>query len=180
MGAEGGVARKARAKTLEALARADLVLLALEATAASYEPMDEVLALVAAPMVVAVTKCDLASAARARAWLKGRGLEAEVVETSAVTGEGIEALRGALARAVEGGTVDREAAGPVVTARTRAAMERAAGALGRAGRLARRDDGGELMAVELNEALDALGVVAGRRTPEDVLAAIFATFCIGK
>jgi tRNA modification GTPase len=178
--AGGELAEKARAKTLEALARADLVLLVVDATATSYEPMEDVLGLLAAPLVVAATKCDLDPGDRALAWLGGRGLQSEVVRTSALKGEGIEALARALQRAVEGGAVDREAAGPVVTARGRAALEQAAGALDRAGRLARRGGGGELVALELREALDAVGSIVGRRTPEDVLGAIFAHFCIGK
>ena len=38
----------------------------------------------------------------------------------------------------------------------------------------------ELVAVSLRRALDELGVVAGDRTPDDVLAALFSRFCIGK
>jgi len=180
---------KARAKALEALGRADLVLLVLEATAPSYEGTDEVLSLVATPLVVAVTKCDLAPAdpcytgpvqGRAMGYLAARGLRAEAIATSAVTGQGIAALREALRRAVEGGAVDRQAVGPVVTARHRAAMERTAGALARASRLARRGESGELVALELHEALDSLGAILGRKVDGDVLAEIFSQFCIGK
>jgi tRNA modification GTPase len=38
----------------------------------------------------------------------------------------------------------------------------------------------ELVADELRRVLDALAVVAGRRTPDDVLAEVFARFCVGK
>ncbi|HSU67275.1 MAG TPA: tRNA modification GTPase [Tepidisphaeraceae bacterium] len=38
----------------------------------------------------------------------------------------------------------------------------------------------ELLAVELREALDALGGILGRLTPDDLLGRIFAGFCIGK
>jgi tRNA modification GTPase len=112
--------------------------------------------------------------------LAARGVRAEAVATSAVTGQGIAALRAALVRTVEGGAVDRQAAGPVVTARHRAAMEQAAGALARASRLARRGEAGELVALELHDALDALGAILGRRVDGDVLAEIFSQFCIGK
>ena len=119
-----------------------------------------------------------------------------IVATSAVTGQGIEALRAALVRAVEAGAVDRQAAGPVVTARHRAAMEQAAGALARAAHEARRPfdhaqgglsdvearDGGapEIVALELREALDSLGAILGRHVGEDLLGTIFSRFCIGK
>ncbi|MCX5648990.1 MAG: tRNA modification GTPase [Planctomycetota bacterium] len=174
------LAGKARAKALEALERADLVLLALDATSPDYERTRDLVALLAAPMVVAVTKCDLESPARALAWLESRGLGAETIATSAVTGEGLGALRAALVRAVEGGAVDREASGPVVTARHRSAMEEAAGALGRAERVAREGGEGELVALELREALAALGGILGREADAGVLERIFARFCIGK
>ena len=174
------LAGKARAKALEALERADLVLLALDATSPDYERTRDLVALLAAPMVVAVTKCDLESPARARAWLESRGLGAETIATSAVTGEGLGALRAALVRAVKGGAVDREASGPVVTARHRSAMEEAAGALGRAERVARESGEGELVALELREAQAALGGILGREADAGVLERIFARFCVGK
>jgi tRNA modification GTPase len=36
------------------------------------------------------------------------------------------------------------------------------------------------LALELREALDALGGVLGNVSPDDVLGRIFSTFCIGK
>jgi tRNA modification GTPase len=44
----------------------------------------------------------------------------------------------------------------------------------------RDSSGAELIALELREALDALGRVLGSVTPEDLLGRIFSTFCIGK
>jgi tRNA modification GTPase len=38
----------------------------------------------------------------------------------------------------------------------------------------------ELLALEFREALDALGAILGRITPDDLLGRIFAGFCIGK
>ncbi len=175
------VAARARAKALDALAGADLVLVCLDATVPCHDPAAELLALVTTPLVAAVTKCDLAPPDRAAVWLRERGIEdAAVVPTSAVTGAGLDCLRRALREAVVGGRVDREAARPVMTARHRSALAEAAGALGRAARTARAGLGEELVAVELREALDALGSILGRRAPEAVLASIFARFCVGK
>jgi tRNA modification GTPase len=40
--------------------------------------------------------------------------------------------------------------------------------------------GAEVLALELREAMDALGSILGIVTPDDVLGRIFSTFCIGK
>jgi tRNA modification GTPase len=173
------LAGKVRAKALEAIGRADLVLLCLDATAGAYERTDDLAALVTAPVVVAVTKCDAAPPAAALAYAAARLPGAPAVATSARTGQGLDDLRAALVRAVEGGDVDRASAGPVITARHRAAMETAAVALARAARVARRG-AGELAALEMREALEALGRILGRDAGADILGEIFARFCIGK
>jgi len=40
--------------------------------------------------------------------------------------------------------------------------------------------GAEVVAMELREALDALGGVLGKMSPDDLLGRIFSEFCIGK
>jgi len=200
----------AEKKALAAIGGADLILVAVDATDPRFGGVDDLLARAAAPAVVAATKCDLAPPDAAVEHLMGavpvsrlcetgtapfvsndRGTvpssenpeegTVPIVATSAATGQGIEVLRAALVHAVEGGAVDRQAAGPVVTARHRAAMEQAAGALVRAGHEARLDGGApEIVALELREALDALGTILGRNVGEDILGTIFSRFCIGK
>ena len=57
-------------------------------------------------------------------------------------------------------------------------IEYARDALGRAS--AQAGVGAELLAVELRDALDALGEILGSISPDDLLAKIFSRFCIGK
>ena len=191
------IAAKAREKALEAIGRADLVLLAIDGSAQQHDRFDELMALIAAPVVVAITKCDLASTGllapggNRGAPFEGncppalrRGLVtaagAEVIATSAVTGQGIEELRAALVRAVAGGDVDSPGRG-LLTARHRSALEAAAGALARAAGLTRRSgEAGELAAVELREALESLGAIVGQGAGPDLLDLVFSRFCIGK
>ena len=97
--------------------------------------------------------------------------------TSAKTGEGVDALIGALAGFARNSLSGE---GVLVTrARQREALEATAAALGRAleeGVRGRED----VLAEELRAAATALGRLTGRVDVEDVLDVIFRDFCIGK
>jgi tRNA modification GTPase len=106
-------------------------------------------------------------------------LPASALAVSAVTGEGLDALRGALAaRAAEAvaGTGLAAARGRHVEALRRARAH----AVAAAEQAGFGDAALELVAEELRLAHDALGTVTGRTLPDDLLGAVFARFCIGK
>lgn len=100
--------------------------------------------------------------------------------TSARTGEGLEELRAAMSEALGQGEVDRSAEAPAVAARHRECLELTSEALGRVAELAAGEFDEELAALELREALEALGGITGESSREEVLREIFAGFCIGK
>jgi tRNA modification GTPase len=120
--------------------------------------------------VVVSNKADLADNGRA-----------EFLRVSARTGEGLEALRAELIRALD---IEARDDPPAITnLRHIALLERAYDSLSRA-RAAAGADGArlseEFVLADLQEARAALEEISGRRTPDDVLAHIFARFCIGK
>lgn len=96
---------------------------------------------------------------------------------SALTGAGIDALVSELGRRARGGL---DVAGARFSARRRHidALKRAAEALAEASRMAGTEP--ELVAEELARAQQALGEVTGKVHTEDLLGAVFSTFCIGK
>jgi len=162
--------RQGIARSLEALADADLVLLIHDATVPWSE---EELALVAGfegrPHLVVDNKIDL------EAWThEGRG-----IATSALTGEGIDALRAAILRELkaEGALAD---AGALNNLRQQQAVTEALQALeaSRAANAAGLPH--ELILMDLHTALRALDSLTGATTPDDILGLIFSTFCIGK
>ena len=106
--------------------------------------------------------------------------QVDAILTSAVTGEGIEALAERMAEAVLSGAVDRSGAAVVANARQQEALERARTALGAAATNLETDAGLELAAFEMRAALNALGEITGEVTTEDLLDKIFGQFCIGK
>jgi tRNA modification GTPase len=94
---------------------------------------------------------------------------------SALTGEGLDALRARLAEAARSLT---ESAGPppLTQARHRAALQKAAARLAGA-QIAELP---ELRAEDLRLALRAIGRITGSVGVEDILDTLFARFCIGK
>ena len=166
---------------------ADLVLVVLDGSRPlEQEDRDLLAATEGAPRVVVVNKTDLweALAAFAASGSFGgpRALGEGAVHVSLRTGAGLDELRAAIREALEMEAVPRDE--PMVTnlrqeTLLRAAHESIARALGgveAAGEALNE----ELVLADLAAARQAFEEVAGKRTSEDVLRAIFARFCIGK
>lgn len=99
------------------------------------------------------------------------------VRVSCLTGDGIEALKGAIKHRV-GFTGE----GSAFSARQRhiEALNAALSALENAAQRLEANAAAEVIAEELRLAHLALGEITGETTPDDLLGSIFATFCIGK
>lgn len=109
---------------------------------------------------------------RTKADLPGGDMSAPI-SVCALDGWNLAVLRRSIAEAATAGRA--EAAGAVTPRHARAlreAAQRLRDALGQ--------DSPEMAAASLRLALDALGEVTGRISPDDVIGRIFSTFCIGK
>ena len=169
-----GVRRSHQAQSV-----ADVILVVVDRSAA-FEEADR--AIVAATTgrvrVVVANKAD-----REAAWTHAALGEAGAVtvDASAVSGEGLDEVRRRLVCALD---VDVHQDRPEITnVRHIALVQRADEALGRAG-LAALENGAslseEFVLADLQDARAALEEIAGRRVTDDLLAHIFAKFCIGK
>jgi tRNA modification GTPase len=165
---EGEGIRRARAE----LVRANLVLVVVER--GGERESEAVLAEVpeGAARIVVINKIDLVGSAPARNETDG----VVVIALSARTGAGLDLLRDELKRVVAGGEVEG-----AFSARNRhvLALEHADAHLV-AARSALSSATPELMAEDLRAVQQALGEITGTFTSEDLLGAIFSTFCIGK
>ncbi len=126
-----------------------------------------------APVVLVQTKADLSDRLTAR--------PPDRLAVSAVTGEGLDALRRRLAEVAFGRLLELGDIEPVVTrARHRVALERALAEVEafHAARAERVD--AAATATHLRAAVDALDDLIGAVTPDDVLDRVFASFCVGK
>jgi len=125
------------------------------------------------PRLVVANKMDLSASWNAEA------LAGEAIEVSAATGEGMDALRRAIAGALSGAEPLHDP--PAITnARHVDLLAKAGAALQRAAAAADDRTSEEFLAADLAEARALLEEVTGARTPDDVLDEIFVKFCIGK
>lgn len=156
------------------LEAADLVLLCVEA-GRSLETGERAI-LAARPSVLARTKADLASA-------PAEPVEVEGVPVSVVTGEGLDAIRSAVADRIFGrrGTHPVPDLDPVLLReRHRTGLARASEALAQAvPHLHARGDTA-LASHHLRQALAALDDLIGVVDAEEVLERVFSRFCVGK
>ncbi|HSI64033.1 MAG TPA: GTPase, partial [Candidatus Saccharimonadia bacterium] len=102
------------------------------------------------------------------------------VALSCSSGEGVGALRNAMRDAVWSGAASPNSQIVAINARHQACFERAASALHEAAETFRAGTGTEFVALHVREAMQSVGEVTGRVDVEEVLGAIFSTFCIGK
>lgn len=124
--------------------------------------------------VVAANKSDLPSA-----WTGRDAGDRDVVEVSALTGAGFDALRSALVEAAAGGEATRDV--PAITNVRHVELLRSARTgLARAAAAAASSSPEEFVVADLADARRCLEEITGARTPDDVLQAIFSRFCIGK
>lgn len=158
-------------RALAAGSEADLVLVLLDSTQALDEDDHRLLEDTAGrPRLVVGTKSDLTSLGTPGVW---------EIATSGSTGEGIAALREAIGAALGAGT--RAEPPAVSNQRHLALLRRARGHLIEAGHALEGESlPEEFVLTHLHDARHQFDEVVGRRTSEDILAHIFATFCIGK
>ena len=196
------------AKAYEAMADADVVLLVVDAAAGGMSGEDravlEQCESGGSAMLVAWNKWDLVgengeadsfaalhpSEQRPLAGDPGlrndkqkvpRNGKHKALRTSALTGEGIAELRGAIVAAVAGADAGglREA-GMLTNLRQHQAVAAALGGLGAASAAVAAEVPHEMVLLDLYQALGGLDALTGATTTEDVLRLIFSQFCIGK
>jgi tRNA modification GTPase len=158
---------------------ADLVLVVLDRSVPLTDEDLQLLQEVAPEKhaIVVVNKIDLAPAWQRHALSSQTRVDS--VEVSALTGTGIERLRHVVTAHLTGTEARRDT--PVISnIRHIRLLERARTALTRAREVAGMGASEEFVLADLAEASDAFGEVTGRRTTDELLAAIFSRFCIGK
>jgi tRNA modification GTPase len=163
------------AKSREAMAEADIVLLVLDATTPLHEEDEAAIASLAArPFLIVINKKDLVPSAG-----PAQQHSHPALETSALTGAGIHELRQSILS-----LLTREAPAPeralLTNLRQQQAVSAALTALARALQAAATSIPHEMILLDLYEGLHSLDALTGTTTSDDILNLIFSKFCIGK
>jgi tRNA modification GTPase len=163
------------ARSREALADAALVLVVLDATQSLNREEHRLLeAVKGRPAIVVVNKSDLAPESETADRVGG----IPALRTSALTGEGIAALREQILALATGGAASEP--GMLTSLRHHQSITTALSALDEAARANANAIPHEMILLDLYRALWALDSLTGQTTSEDILKLIFSTFCIGK
>ena len=175
------------ARSREAMAEADVVLLVVDATAGISQEDRAVLeqgASGGSSVLVAWNKSDLVAEVRgSRFEVRGpeSGVrEVQTISTSALTGAGIEELRAAIVAAVAGADGGLRESAMLTSLRQHQAVEQALRGLDAAQAAVDEATPHEMLLLDLYESLRGLDALTGATTSEDVLQLIFSRFCIGK
>ncbi len=159
-----------------ALAQAELILHVLDNSQPLVDEDEDHLAEFAAKRRILVrNKYDLP----ARLVLPP-GLDAPVVATCCVTGQGIPELKDAIKSLVWRGEVGAGMIQAMINSRHQDALLRARAGLERTAEVLRSNGQLELAAMDLRLAVGAVGEIVGHTSTEDLLDAIFRQFCLGK
>lgn len=158
-------------RTVRQIEAADLLLEIADAS--MPRPVDAVFPASSAKHLLILNKTDLGEHPT---WM---GVTA--VRLSCTSGAGFENLSETIREALHFGEVDWGEHAVAINARHQASLGLARTALLAALELLAGPAGDtELAAIDLREALDALGEIPGRVDTEDLLGVIFSNFCIGK
>ncbi len=162
----------------ETLQSAQLALLVLDGAVPPHpedEPLFQELRALEIPIVVVLNKADLAPNPQRPDWTADG---TATLSLSAHTGLGLDVLEKTLADLLLGGVNIAADEALINRAHQKDSLRRAEGCL--ALFLADMTLSPEFLAIELQDALQALGEITGETTPDDILGKIFGAFCIGK
>src|SRR6266849_10278905 len=184
-------------KSMEALADADLVLVVIDKTQPlSHEDLELLTQVEGRQAIIVENKSDLPSmhedeathtGADAPSTGSGQALSrpaerssAVRIPTSALTGEGIPALRAAILNHVAGDSTTQLESGFLTSVRHQKLVNDALTSLDAATKAVAARVPHEMLLLDLYGALRPRDEITGATTTEDILALIFSTVCIGK
>jgi tRNA modification GTPase len=172
-------------KSMEALADADLVLVVIDKTQTRNEEDEKLLSQIEGRKAIVVeNKSDLIDSRIEEVspgpGERGSATSIPTIQTSALTGEGIPALRAAILQQVAGENTTQQESGFLTSVRHEKLVRDAQAGLDAAAAAVASRVPHEMLLLDLYAALRPLDEITGVTTTDDILNLIFSSFCIGK
>lgn len=164
-------------RSREALQRADLTLLVVDGSEPLQEEDREIASLLnGKPSLLVINKNDRPQLAT----IDGLLPQVPCLPVSALTGEGLNELEGAILDTIFSGKVVASDAPLVTHPRHKQALQSALEHLLGVEKARKEALPADFLAIDLQGAVNALGEITGETATEDLLQVIFSEFCIGK
>lgn len=158
-------------RTRAQLRTADLILEVVDGSEPISRHLDDN-ALGGKHHILVINKSDVSEHAD---WKEEKG-----VRVSCLSGEGLDQLADVIAEELSMGAGEWGGHAVAINARHQACLKRAQAAIESARVTLQQGMGAEFVSIELRDAMEAIGEIAGRIDTEELLGEIFSSFCIGK
>ncbi len=157
-------------RSYESIEKADLVLAVFDATATLDDQDREILEKTKnSKRIIIINKNDISD-----------NTPLDGIYISAKTGEGIDRLSSEIKKMYEWGNLEKSDEPIVTNMRHITALYRAKESLQNVISGAENFIPSDILSIDLNDAIDALGEITGAVVSEDIVAEIFHNFCVGK
>lgn len=167
-------------KSKEAFNRADLIILILDGSNELTDEDINIMTTIGTRRSIAlINKIDLGQHVREEK-LKVYLPNAKIIKTAIKQGIGIDELEQEIVDMVYGGEVKREESLLITNVRHMEILEKAAGAVKDAYKMAENAEPLDFLEVDVRRSWELLGEIIGEAVAEDIIDQVFARFCLGK
>ncbi len=129
--------------------------------------------------IILINKTDLGHSKYTEA-VKSKAPGSAVLEVSVKTGIGLEALADEISRAYKLGEIIMSDGTVITNMRHKTALIKAGEALSRVVEAIDMNMPSDIVSIDINMAIDALGEITGETVSDDIVTEIFHRFCVGK
>lgn len=167
-------------KSKKSIDEADFVIVMIDGSSFfDDEDMDVLRVTKKKKRVILVNKTDLGQSKYIEAVKSKAGGDC-IIEVSAKTGEGLDMLAKEIKKIYRLGAIARSDGAVITNMRHKAALVKAGEALGRAAHAIDINMPSDIASIDINMAIDSLGEITGETVSDDIVTAIFHSFCVGK
>ena len=167
-------------KSKKSIGEADFVIVMIDGSSFFDDEDIEVLrATKGKKRVILINKTDLGESKYIEA-VKAKADSSPIIEVSTKTGEGLNLLTEEIKRIYELGAIERSDGAVITNMRHKAALIKAGEALDRTVEAIDMNMPSDIASIDINIAIEALGEITGETVSDDIVTAIFHSFCVGK